>query len=196
MTDFDELSLFDRMDRAVRLVEERVDRSTTALSSLGIAFAIGGSNATAIWIASVDESDVRQARNVELIVDRDEIKRVEIALSQAGFVRAVRNDNVRFIDEPDGRWRDAIELTFGGEQISCKCPRLRCPVPSDHAIVNGKRVLELRRLVEFQLARYRLDDRVDLHDMIDVGLVDETWLPALPFEVVGRLQELLDNPDG
>jgi hypothetical protein len=35
-----------------------------------------------------------------------------------------------------------------------------------------------------------------LHDMIDVGLIDETWLTRLPAELSSRLKELLDNPEG
>ncbi len=33
-------------------------------------------------------------------------------------------------------------------------------------------------------------------NLIDVGLVDETWLPALPAPLRPRLQELLDHPEG
>ena len=32
--------------------------------------------------------------------------------------------------------------------------------------------------------------------MIDVGLVDESWLPRLPAELSPRLKELLDDPEG
>jgi hypothetical protein len=32
--------------------------------------------------------------------------------------------------------------------------------------------------------------------MIDVGLLDDTWIPRLPSELAARLQELLDTPDG
>jgi hypothetical protein len=32
--------------------------------------------------------------------------------------------------------------------------------------------------------------------MIEVGLLDRSWLDKLPKELAARLQELLDNPDG
>jgi hypothetical protein len=32
--------------------------------------------------------------------------------------------------------------------------------------------------------------------MIDLGLLDESWLVRLPPELAGRLKELLDDPDG
>jgi hypothetical protein len=46
------------------------------------------------------------------------------------------------------------------------------------------------------LTTFRRVDRVLLRDLIDMGLVDADWLPRLPPELAGRLQELLDDPDG
>lgn len=43
---------------------------------------------------------------------------------------------------------------------------------------------------------YRLKDRVHLLDMIEVGLLDKSWLTRLIPEHAVKLQELLDNPDG
>jgi hypothetical protein len=46
-----------------------------------------------------------------------------------------------------------------------------------------------------KLASYRLKDRVHLLDMINVGLIDNTWPARFPPELAARLQTLLDNPD-
>jgi hypothetical protein len=35
-----------------------------------------------------------------------------------------------------------------------------------------------------------------LLDMIDVGLVDASWLDRMSSELAARLKELLDNPEG
>jgi hypothetical protein len=32
--------------------------------------------------------------------------------------------------------------------------------------------------------------------MIDVGIVDESWVSRLPDPLASRLKELLDNPEG
>jgi len=38
---------------------------------------------------------------------------------------------------------------------------------------------------------------VHLRDLMDVGLVDATWLEQpMPVALLSRLQELLDNPEG
>jgi hypothetical protein len=47
-----------------------------------------------------------------------------------------------------------------------------------------------------KLTSFRDKDRMHLRDMIDVGLIDETWLSRLPAEVSPRLKDLLDNPEG
>jgi len=46
-----------------------------------------------------------------------------------------------------------------------------------------------------KLTSYRRKDQVHLLAMIDVGLIDASWVGRLPAELAGRLQELLDNPD-
>jgi hypothetical protein len=47
-----------------------------------------------------------------------------------------------------------------------------------------------------KLTSFRRKDQVHILDMIDVGLVDESWLDRLPPELATRLKELLDNPEG
>jgi hypothetical protein len=56
-------------------------------------------------------------------------------------------------------------------------------------------VVDLEPLVRMKLTSYRLKDRVHLLDMINVGLIDRSWVNRFPAELAERLQELLDNPD-
>ena len=46
-----------------------------------------------------------------------------------------------------------------------------------------------------KLTSFRDKDRVHLRDLMEVGLVDETWLKRVPAELRMRLQELFDNPE-
>jgi hypothetical protein len=39
-------------------------------------------------------------------------------------------------------------------------------------------------------------DRTHLRDLIDVGLLDATWLERLPGALAQRLQQLLETPEG
>lgn len=45
-----------------------------------------------------------------------------------------------------------------------------------------------------KLNSYRLKDKVHLLDMIEVGLIDESWLSRFPQVLSDRLRELLENP--
>jgi hypothetical protein len=47
-----------------------------------------------------------------------------------------------------------------------------------------------------KLTAFRDKDRTHLRDLIEVGLVDETWVGRLPQELKERLQTLLDTPEG
>ncbi len=58
------------------------------------------------------------------------------------------------------------------------------------------RLLLLDPLVRMKLTSFRDRDRVHLRDLIDVGLVDPTWLERLPEALRSRLGELLAHPDG
>jgi hypothetical protein len=64
----------------------------------------------------------------------------------------------------------------------------------DRMVLAVERVRE--RVVRLGLSAYRLKDRIDLRDLIDVGLIDATWPARLPPELGARLQHLLDTPDG
>jgi hypothetical protein len=188
--------VLERMVQAARRVQERLKRAASSLECASVPFAIGGSNAAAIWIGSVDASAVRQARNVELVVHRQDFAQVNSSLQTAGFVASTAGNLVRFLDGPDGNWRDGIETTFAGEQVNGTPADRLTPYPESSEVINGVRVLKLATLVQFQLARYRLDDIVDLRDLIDVGLVDSRSLEGTEYDLASRLRELLDNPDG
>ncbi len=58
------------------------------------------------------------------------------------------------------------------------------------------RVLSLEALVRMKLTSFRDKDRTHLRDLIDVGPVDGSWRTRLPDQLAGRLQELIDKPEG
>jgi hypothetical protein len=57
-------------------------------------------------------------------------------------------------------------------------------------------VVALDALVRMKLNSFRDKDRMHLRDLIELGLVDASWLPKCIPEHAARLQELLDDPDG
>jgi hypothetical protein len=46
-----------------------------------------------------------------------------------------------------------------------------------------------------KLTSFRIKDKMHLLDLLDVGLIDASWVGLLPPELGARLQELIDNPE-
>src|SRR5437867_6897981 len=82
------VDILDRMERAVLKVRERLLRATAILNRAHVPYAVVGGNAVASWVATVDEGAVRNTRDIDLLIRRNDLPAVTAALVQAGFVLA------------------------------------------------------------------------------------------------------------
>jgi hypothetical protein len=195
----DELQLDDdimeRMVRAAEKVRDRMRRAAAALEAAGIPYAVIGGNAVAYWVAKVDEAAVRNTQDVDVLLNRDDLEAAKSAFSNAGFsFRHVKGIDM-FLDGPRAKARDAVHILFAAEKVR-STDALPAPEVSESQQAGSIRVLALKSLVVMKLTSFRDKDRTHLRDLIDVELIDETWLPRLPAELSVRLKELLDNPEG
>jgi hypothetical protein len=185
---------WERMIRAVEKVRARLDRAVAALEQAGIPYAVAGGNAVAAWVSRIDEAAVRNTRDVDILLRRDDLERAKQALATAGFIfRHVKSVDM-FLDGPGAKARDAVHVVFAGEKVK---PHSAVPSPDvDEADSTGPfRIVDLEPLVRMKLTSYRLKDRVHLLDMFDVGLIDTSWPARFPPELAARLQQLLDDPE-
>jgi hypothetical protein len=170
-------------------VRERLLRATGALEKAGVAYAVVGGNAVATWVGQVDQSAVRFTQDVDLLIRRPELTAAKAALEQAGFLyrHAARVD--MFLDGPEAKARDAVHVIFAGEKVR---PEYVLPAPdvTESEPSEAFRVLRLDALVRMKLTSFRDKDRTHLRDMLEVGLVDESWPTRLPADLAGRLQML------
>jgi Uncharacterised nucleotidyltransferase len=188
------VDVLDRMERAVAKVRERLLRATQALNEAGIPYAVAGGNAVASWVATVDEGAVRNTRDVDVLVRREDLPAVAAALEKAGFVAGTLLDVVMFRDGEEGKPSEAIHLLFAGEKTR---PDHLLPAP-DIQTVNDPanfRVVTLESLVLMKLMSNRDKDRTHVRDLIGVGLIDASWLSKLPAELAARLKHILDTPE-
>ena len=192
---------WQRIAKSIDAVKQRLKRAAAALEALGVDYAIVGDNAVAAWVSRVDESAVRNTRDVDIFLRREDAEKAREALEAAGFVhRRIASLGKAgamdvFLDGPDAKVRDAVHVLWAGEK----------PVPD--AIENtpelneteageGFALVPLQNLVRMKLISFRDKDRMHLRDLLSVGLIDESWPTRFPSELAARLQLILDDPEG
>jgi hypothetical protein len=186
---------WERMVSAVEKVRERLRRAAAALAAAGIPYDVAGGNAVAAWVGEVDEAAVRNTQDVDILLRRADLDRAKEALGKVGFIYRHAASIDMFLDGPGAKARDAVHIVFAGEKVR---PTYEFPAPDvvESRPAATSQVLNLDALLRMKLTSFRRKDQVHVLDLIDVGLVDASWVARLPAELAGRLQELLDNPEG
>jgi hypothetical protein len=186
---------WERMIRAVEKVRERCDRAAKALGSAGVPYAVIGGNAVANWVSRIDEGAVRNTRDVDILIRREDLEAAKNAMDAAGFDHAEVAGVDMFIERPNGKPSEGVHLLFAGEKVKSTDP---VPVPEMSETEDGTsfRVLSLEALVRMKLVANRDKDRTHIRDMIGVGLIDATWPARFPEVLAERLRQILANPDG
>jgi hypothetical protein len=189
------LTSWERVVQAVDEVRHRLLRATRALEQAGIAYAVIGGNAVATWVGSVDKAAVRFTQDVDVLLRRNDLVAAQVALSAAGFHYHESLDVHMFLDSPDANPRQAVHVLFANEKVQ---QDYLLPTADLSETIFGEqyRVLNLEALVRMKLTSFRRKDQVHIQDMIGVGLIDATWPSRFPPPLAGRLQELLDDPNG
>ncbi len=188
-------AVLDRMVRAVEMVRERLLRATAALEAAGVPYAVIGDNAVAVWVARVDPAAVRNTADVDILLRRRDLEAAKAALAKAGFVHHEVAGVDMFIDGPQGRPRDAVHVIFAAEKVRPDDLAASPDVAESEAGAEY-RLVTLEALVRMKLISFRDKDRTHLRDMLEVGLLDPSWVGRLPADLGARLQQLIDTPGG
>ncbi len=192
---------WERMAMGIEVVRNRLERAAAALAGAGVPYAVVGGNAVAAWVSRVDESAVRNTRDVDMLLRRADFEKILAAMEAAGFVHrkvtALGKGGAMdvFLDGPEAKIRDAVHVLWAGEK---PVPDAIEPSPDLHGTVQeaGFQLIPLEDLVRMKLVSFRDKDRMHLRDLIGVGLVDDGWTRRFPFELAGRLSRILEDPDG
>lgn len=188
-------ALWDRMNRAVENVQKRLEKTARLLESIEVPYAIIGGNAVRAWVAQADEAAVRTTRDVDILLRRIDLPRVIEAMEQAGFVYRHSAGIDMFLDSPDGKARDAVHVLFANEKVK-DSDLVAAPDVDESVVIEAHRTIALESLVCMKLNVFRDKDRMHLRDMVDVALIDETWVHRYPPALSTRLQQILDDPEG
>jgi Uncharacterised nucleotidyltransferase len=192
---------WQRMAKGINAVRLRLERAAEALTRHGIDYAVVGGNAVAAWVSRVDESAVRNTRDVDILLRREDETKARQALESAGFVHrrvaALGKAGTMdvFLEGPNAKIRDAVHVLWAGERpvpdAIESTPELHAPEAFD-----GIALIPLQDLVRMKLISFRDKDRMHLRDLLAVGLIDHSWLTRLPDALAARLQLILDDPEG
>jgi hypothetical protein len=188
------MSLLDRMVLGVERVRDRLKRASAALEAAGIPYAVAGGNAVAAWVATVDAAAVRNTQDVDILLRRSDLDAAAAALQAAGFVRRHVAGMEMFLDGPDAKARDAVQIVMAGEKVR---PEYESAAPDVDESEKPEtfRVVSLEALVQMRLTSFRRKDQVHLIDMLDVGLIDASWTTRYTPALAARLQQLIDTPE-
>lgn len=186
---------WERMAAAVDAVRQRARRMAAALDQAGIKHAMVGGNAVAAWVARVDVEAVRNTKDVDLLIRREDFERVIQAAEAVGFIYQNVAGVDLFLDGPEGSVRSAVHVVFAQEKTR---PEYLFPAPDVTESEAGPEftVATLDALVRMKLTSFCLKDKVHLLDLLEVGLIDQTWCERFPPALGARLRELIETRDG
>lgn len=187
--------ILERMSRAVEKVQERLHRAARALEAGKVLYAIIGGNAVAAFVAKIDEGSVRNTRDVDILIRRQDLEAAKAAMDAAGFEHAEVAGVEMFIERPNGKPSEGVRLLFAGEKVKGTDP-VAAPEMNETEDGVAFRVLSLEALVRMKLVAFRLKDQVHLQDMTRLGLIDAAWPERFPEILAERLRQILANPDG
>jgi hypothetical protein len=187
--------LWNRMERAVEKVNERLRKTVKILEDAQVPYAVVGGHAVRAWVAQVDEAALRTTQDVNILIRPSDLPALISAMMAAGFHHRQTTRLDMFVEQPNASARDAVHvLLVGNVEKPGSEPN---PDIEPWVRTNELRAIALETLVRMKLYAYRDKDRVHLRDMISLGLIDQSWLDQrYPEHLRLRLEQLLNDPDG
>ena len=149
---------------------------------------------SATTVVSADGA-LLSSEDVDILLRRSDFDAATAALEKAGFIRRHVASIDMFLDGPKAKARDAVHVVFALEKVRSDS-LLPSPDITESESTAAFRLLKLQPLVQMKLTAFRDKDRTQLRDLIEVGLLDASWLERLPEPLRPRLRQLLVNPEG
>ena len=175
---------------AVDRVERLLTDVTRSLGDAGVVYAVIGGNAVAAWVATVDPAATRATKDVDLLVRREDLSRMEEVLRTLDMIPVEVLGVHMFLDRQQPNPKLGVHLVFAGEIIR---PHYRhaAPDPANaHRSTAGFMVLEVAELVKMKLQAFRAIDRAHMEDLLSVGLIDAALVVKLPDDLRERLEQV------
>src|SRR5438067_8303197 len=98
-------------------VTGRLERITRALEEAGVAYALVGGQAVALWVATKDPAAVRTTKDVDLLLRRDDLPQAKSAALSARFDYFEALGVGMFLERGDPNPRQGVHLIWAGEKV-------------------------------------------------------------------------------
>src|SRR5438552_15145855 len=97
---------------AMERVEKRLRKVTAALGAAGIKYAVIGGNAVALWVAKADPAATRTTKDVDLLVERSDLNRIDAVMETLGFEKNDLRRLVLFVDPEEPSRKSGVHLVW------------------------------------------------------------------------------------
>jgi hypothetical protein len=192
----------DRGEAVNTLFEERLfdlvgvlHRITDALSAEGIAHELIGGLAVLVHVEAADPTHSTLTRDVDLMVNRDDLDHIKEAAAAAGFrFRHVAGIDMLLYGETESA-KNAVHLIFSGEKVRPNQVTANPLIAPETVAIQGKEVnvIPVADLLRMKLSAFRDKDRVHVRSMDAAGLITQEIELTLPAELTSRLQHVRET---
>src|SRR5712692_5073522 len=169
---------------------DRMKRLHAALSGASIPYRIIGGMAVFLQVSERDAGKARLTRDVDVAVNREEIKRIAAAAEPFGFhFRHVAGVDM-LLDDVEPRASSGIHMVFVGEKVRPEYLEVVPGFSEPTRTAEGILIAPVADLVRMKLTSFRMKDKVHIQDLDSVGLITPEIEAALPDSLRERLQEV------
>ena len=185
-----------KAERNAERVHERMEKASAALNAAGVPFVVVGGNAVGVWVASHDEGGMRNTKDVDILLARQDLDRAADAMTAAAFDLGEADGVTFFLDRADPVLSRGVHVLFTEERVKGRGPAVAPPVKVGIVSKTGVPAIDLCELLVLKLNAWRDIDRVHIRDLIKVGLINDEIAQQIPSELRPRLEEIRAHPDG
>jgi hypothetical protein len=176
---------------ALDKIQARLQKITAALGSAGVPYAVVGGHAVAAWVSTRDPAAVRTTKDVDLLVQRGDLLRIQTAAATCDLDYAEVLGVAMLLERSNPNPKEGVHLIWAGEKVRAE-HLLPAPLLDDRQELSANMaVLGLLPLIRMKLQSGRNRDLTHMEDMIEVGLIDRSILSQLPSELAKVLEPLL-----
>lgn len=179
------------------LFENRVEqlydvtvRLALALEKAGIPYQVIGGFAVFSHVEAVDPLAARLTRDVDITVDRRQLREIAEAVEPAGFrYRHVAGVNM-LVDAQEPKARSAVHMVFANEKVRAEYVDSVPGISHPERSARGYWIAPVADLVRMKLTSFRLRDKVHIQDLDAARLITREIEAGLGVLLQNRLAEV------